>query len=773
MRITQRIASAVNGFRQPNVAKNAMGKDLAKKFMKYGNGSAPMVQDWSQVLMDDQSNYTGFMYSAINNRGNSVAQLAEGNLFTDADQGLLDAASKAEETLLHPYLIKIDESDSFSNYKFWYGISAFLDLAGVYYLMAIRGAGTLANGDKYASPIKEFKLLNPFDIKRVVNKDTGEFGGYAEQRDGKYRVIPADMIIEIKKFNPFSWTEPYSTAEAAKDAQFTLKQSSDFARHAIQKNINSPGIVTIGDSDLMVSQEDFKNFKSRILGHEKGEPIFGMGSGALQWNAMQIDLDKAALPDISEINLNALIAVTGNSKTMFGIEQSGVTRDTAKIQKDLFVANHIMPQLQLIIDALNMDYQRNYPEEYAVNKFRIKIDSPLKTDRDAELKDSEIKTANIELYTSLISKGYDPEIAAKFVEGKIDLETLSDAAPDPEEVPPVDEGKDKDDKDKKDDSKTDDDADKDEKEENARTSKKNLQVVENPKKVIKKNAAEEDRAGIIQQQQASLQNAVVNLEAEMVATAIRRIQAKQAKATNAEGDDPENLSFADDELITKAEQREFQKDLAIVLAAFYGIVFLLWTPKVANDRLKEFQRTGTFKLDAVAKQKIKEIAKKSSTSHVKTVNDTILKEVRKQAATGASQQQIISKITEKYANEISETRAKAIARTETNRAFTMSQYEYDRQFIAQNKDWLKAEGKKAYKQWLVRSDNPCSFCLSLQARGAIPFDEPFADIGDTLSVTSEDEKGNSKVQKLVVSFDTPQAGNLHVNCGCGYTLIFK
>lgn len=757
--ITNRINNAIQALRGKPTQQNSMGADLARKFMKYGNGgSKPLVQNWSDLVMEDRSNYTGYMYAAINNRGNAVAQLAETNLVTLAKPELMEKAAKADGTLVHPYLDLINNSTAFSNYKFWYGISAFLDLAGVYYLMVIRATGELSNGRSYTSQPKEFVLLNPFDVKRIVNQKTGELGGYAEQRDGRYREIPADMIIEIKKFNPFSYVDPFPTVEAAKDSQFTMKQSGDFARHALHKNINSPGIITVGDNDLVVDEQEFANFKARIMGHEKGEPIFGVGDGALKWDPMQIDLDKAALTDISEINLNGIIAVTGSSKTMLGIEQSGVTRDTARVQKDLFVGNHVMPQLQLITDALNMDYQKNYQEDWEANEYRIAIDSPLKTDRDAESKDTEIKTSNFELYDTLVKAGYEPEIAAKYVEGKIDLETLSANAPEEpeeeEENPPTGDGGDAAEGD------SPDEEEKDEGEENQNSSRH-------------RNALGDDtKSGLIEQQQSSLQNAIANLEAQMVADAIRTIQNKEVKAKNQTSEEQENLEFVEDELITEAEQREYQRELEVILAAFYGVVFLLWTPKIANDRLKEFQLQGDFKLDSAAKNAIKEIAKKSSTSHVKTVNDTIYKEVRKMASSGASQQEIISKLTQKYTEEISKSRAKAIARTETNRAFTMSQYEYDRQFLKQNADYFKQTGQKAYKQWRVRSSNPCNFCLSLEARGAIPFDEAFADIGDELSVTTEVD-GITKVSKMIVSFATPVAGNLHVNCGCDYTLIIK
>ena len=51
-----------------------------------------------------------------------------------------------------------------------------------------------------------------------------------------------------------------------------------------------------------------------------------------------------------------------------------------------------------------------------------------------------------------------------------------------------------------------------------------------------------------------------------------------------------------------------------------------------------------------------------------------------------------------------------IAKTETNRAFSMSQFQADRQFLDQN-GWTG----QAYRKWVCRGPNPCVFCLAKQA----------------------------------------------------------
>lgn len=284
--------------------------------------------------------------------------------------------------------------------------------------MAVRNSDETRTG-----AIQEFKLLNPYNIKRVRDKDTGKVGGYIEAKDGLVREIPEHMIIDIRKLNPFDDDEPYAMTDAAKESQFTLKQAGDYTRHSLKNNMAAPGIIS---TDMLLEPEQFQNFVSRVTNQEKGVPLFGNGAGAITWDAMQIDMDKSSLDRINEINRSQLFAVSGVGKTMMGIEESGTTRETSKVQKDLFIENHIIPQLQLIIDALNQDYKVNYEKEYVKDEYELVIDNPLGSDKDVELKEIDIKTKNLELYNSLLTAGYKKEIAANYVEGEIDLDELGE-----------------------------------------------------------------------------------------------------------------------------------------------------------------------------------------------------------------------------------------------------------------------------------------------------------------------------------------------------------
>ena len=129
--------------------KNAM--NLPREFLKYGNQKT-MGPDWTQVVMSDKDLYTGYGYAAITRRANKVARTALENIRTDAET----------DDFTHPYLEAISNSTTFSDYAFWRDISTFLDLEGVYYLMALR-----ASKGKRIGNVLEFKMLNPYNIRRV------------------------------------------------------------------------------------------------------------------------------------------------------------------------------------------------------------------------------------------------------------------------------------------------------------------------------------------------------------------------------------------------------------------------------------------------------------------------------------------------------------------------------------------------------------------------------------------------------------------------------
>lgn len=786
------------------------------------NGNRQIMNDNSTIVkLNDSEYYKGYPYAALTNRANKVAQLGTSSLKTDATEALLEEFSKKEEDLIHPYLKLIDDSDSFTNTQFWYDISTYIDLEGVYYLMAVRNVSPNLIGD-----IQYFSMLNPYNIQRVVNKDTMEVGGYIENRNGFVRNIPKEMIIEIRKLNPFNPDQPYAMTDAAKEYQFAIQQANDYTRSSLQNNLSAPGIIA---TDVILEPENFANFQSRIMSQKKGAPIFANGAKAVSWEPMNIDMDKAALSEINSINRDALFAVSGVSKTTMGIEESGTTRETSKTQKDKFVEDHIMPQVQLIIDALNQDYKKYYKKEYEKNQFKIYIDNPLSTDKDAEIKDIEIRESMFSMVANLSQVGYEFNIAAQYAKGEIDIEGLGEPTLEPEltqeqileiaqaelnreeseSVAPVDSKG----------GKTTENflvhnalngavsssrskmQKKGINRENIDLAKLSLASTKKAEEVkahedkdepvvqafVNKsiNALQDDQKTIIAQQQASLQNSIQNLEAEMVVSMIGTIERVN------------NAFDKDSDVMSEEEEKRFINALTLIIAAYYMNVFPIYGNQLLNKRTNEFGFQTFFDLDDSMENYIQVTARRAANSHVNTIVDDILKVARnvyeesldelteslqasrnysdeeifklarEKALEGASRQRIISAITTKY-EDISKTRATAIARTETNRAFSQSQYQADIQFLRSTNLM-----NSAYKVWETTNPDPCTYCLDLASRGPIPFTQNFQDLGTELSYEYTKNNGEIVTRTLKIDYEALNAGNAHVNCGCRYRLVIK
>jgi hypothetical protein len=428
LELSARIINAFAAFRK---TKNEVDGNA---FLKYGHRRS-MPSMWSEPEITDEAFYTGYGFAVINKRANRSVSLGKNFLFTNANDPIVEEANKKGTKVIHPYLDLIRGSEDFSERDFWYNISTYLDLEGVYYLMAVRTvtqSGIVGN-------VQKFTLLNPYNIRAVVDSK-GNLGGYVESRPGTSgiatREIPKEMIIPIKLLNPFNPNSPYALADAARDSQFTLKQANDYARESINGNINAPGIIS---TSIELPDDQFDNFVDRIKHHGRGEPLFGNGAGTVDWVNMQTDLDKAALDKINSISRDALLAVSGTSKSGMGVEEAGAGREVSRTQKDDFTENAVMPQVENIIDALNLDYRRYYKDLYKKNGYVISLDNPLLTDRESEKADVDIRDAEFKLLSSLLSAGYEYDVASRYARGLIDLTDLGEPTnkPDPV-VPPVD-----------------------------------------------------------------------------------------------------------------------------------------------------------------------------------------------------------------------------------------------------------------------------------------------------------------------------------------------
>ena len=772
-------------------------------FLRHGRRYMPAK--WSTPELSDRDFYTGYGFAVINKRANRSVVLGKKFLYTDAKESIIEEANKKNEPVIHPYLDLIHNSTDFSERDFWYSISTYLDLEGVYYLMAVRAvtaSGRVGN-------IQKFSLLNPYNVRPVTNTK-GELGGYVEQRGDKQREIPKEMIIPIRLLNPFDSELSYSLADAARDSQFTMKQANDFAREAIDGNLNAPGILS---SAIELPDDQFDNFVARIRNGRSqngGEPIFGNGAGTVTWVDMQTDLDKAALDKINSINRDTLLAISGLSKTGVGVEESGTGREVSRTQKDDFTENAIMPQIENIIDALNLDYRRYYPTTYANNKFNISLSNPLETNKDAEQADVDIRQSQFELIQSMIKQGYRYDIAAKYAKGLIDVTDLGEVEPPETEAPETPETKDE----------------SDEEPEVTESTYKGKQfnsyegypipVVQylgehasqvqslteegsvissagDIDKMVRINRVEElnnTLIGVVDEN-SYIRLGEFNLGADkpaILAKLNKRYKGQPVaikKKINSILDRDSLLEASYNDVKASAESAEeslvnwylgeikkgntsphadlepFIESLALPLNVYFRTSF----PTYATDRMNETSRMlGVDGMPVLAvteemKTNMADFARKEATSHMNTIKTDIENALAKIKAEtsdlGEIQERLIAAFDSKQ-----EFRSNTLSKNASARMMSISDYEADKQLLSRT-----GLLTQAYKRLVTSADDPCEICeyiIKETANAPIPFEQAFASIGDTIK---------TKNKEMNFKYEDVEAGNVHPLCRCSYELV--
>jgi len=813
--IKNRLKNAIAGFKKIN----SQGTD-PNHFLKYG--SRRMNSSWSTPNITDEDFYTGYGFAVINKRANRSVSLGKKFLFTEAKEEIVKKANDDGTRVVHPYLDLIRNSIDFSERDFWYNISTYLDLEGVYYLMAVR---TVVTGGKVGN-IQKFTMLNPYWVKPVVNSK-GILGGYAESNPHLgNRVIAKEMIIPITLLNPFDETKTYSLADASRDSQFTLKQANDFARESIDGNLNAPGILS---SAIELPDDQFENFVNRIKNHGRGEPLFGNGSGTISWTDMQTDLDKAALDKINSINRDVLLAVAGTSKTGVGVEESGTGREVSRTQKDDFTENAVMPQIENIIDSLNLDYRRFYDTEYKKNNYIIALNNPLETNKDAEQADVDIRDSQFVLLQALIARGYSIDVASKYAKGLIDITDLGeptevveppvlpdDTTPTAEVTPvtPVVEPNQY--KDKSFDiyegypipvnqylgehaeqfnAISENGSFIYSTEEVKKVTIDHLKEVDNAliaivddNTFIKLGNFEQgaDRAAIIAKLNKRYTNQPVAVKKKInldhhhdVPEIIKNASFdKQAQIDSSTAQLESSSRAAQNKLyewyvnqinegvdspqLTNLEQ--FINSLTLPFAVYFTVMFPIYASfrvRQTADDLGITDQVPVVALTTEVKDTIDQFARRDATSHINTIRTDIENAIATIRSSSPTPEEFRQQFQQLF-QEIQQRRSLTIASNAATRIFNISQYEADLQFLTR-----AGLVKKAYKVLFSLTGAPCSFCSSVIAEtnaSPIPFTTAFANMGDVIEA---DDK------KLSINFENIMAGSVHTNCNCAYRLIVK
>lgn len=698
--------------RLDRLVRNTMNLDRWPGVKPWNRQSQPLSTsgDLDYVDMQPREYYVSNLFAAIRTRANRVADLAKEHtktrLFDNPDEEITD---------IHPYLQLINSSPNFPNTYFWKAISTYLDLpGGCAYVFVLRNY--TEQKDKNGKPavtgkVQQFQIVNPYRVTKITNGSDLEDYRYIEsQPGGAWREIPKEQLIIIRSFNPFNMYEGYSISEAVTDDQFSIQQARSYSRQAIRDNVGQRGMLT---PSVTLQNEEYTNFIKSINDRDKeGKGKFLTTNAPVDYKDMQIDLDKLALEAINNISIETLIAVTGASKTILGIEQSGVTRDSSRAQRELFTENHAIPQLTDILDALNQDYKNSYPVEYNNKKLEMFVDSPLKVDKDRETADAKNELTKAQTAETLIGAGYEPNAVTEFVfDEELQFEARQPKAS-PLGMPP---------------------------QQDPQTEDPSLQSV--------LNRFTPGMEGTIRGFEVTLENQINNIQGQV----LQAMLPKLGTATNA----PKGS-------INKDDEKRLTDALATALTVFSASIVSLFGPQTISRRLRETGLPGEFSMTPEVNKAIKAKALESAKSHMDTFTKEIYKEARKAGEQGLGREEITRQLTNKYPS-IARWQARRVARTESYKAVNLAQYEADTQFLSTN-DLIG----RATKQWVTQSNNPCPYCQEMDGT-EVDFADPFLGAGDTVKAEFDQDQG-TVTREFSVNDSTPSPP-LHPNCTCTYELV--
>lgn len=349
---------------------------------------------------------TGWLFAALNIRADSFSEFCVENVISDSSAG--------DKT--HPYLNLIRHASPIPPSDFWRNLISDYDMYGRAYIFLLRRI--VKDKDGKISHVGLPVSIEVLDAKNVtvLTNNTGEVVGYREMVSaGAYREFYPEQIVPIINPNPMDRRKSFSIFEAAYKYQYTISKGTEFAQQALVNNLNIPGIL---GTEQTLNDEEYDNLVSQLNSHEAGKVIIADGASKLTYTPMSQDIDRASLPTLNEISRQTIFAITGTSKTILGIEESGTTRETSKIQERKFIKRTIAPLAKKVLSHLNYDYVKYYKHS-DVTLTLSSVYDPIES-RDFFVTQKQL----FDSITEMTYAGYSPDSSERFLYGEIPYTAL-------------------------------------------------------------------------------------------------------------------------------------------------------------------------------------------------------------------------------------------------------------------------------------------------------------------------------------------------------------
>lgn len=417
--------------KNPNFYNN-LGAEYGS-WLRSGHKGA-LLNNTAEVMIEPKHLYRGYGYGIIRSIVHGGITAAEDNVRTTCSSLQREILAAEDKQIEHPYRTLWRNSPYFSEYDFWKKYLTWIQLKGEFFIYMNRkpmaGATRYKIGTKnLMSKTAYMKIINPYEMQPYEYDDDGNVVTWLRtfknpNKSGKNltQKIPAYQIIRVSEFDPWDENKPYSLLDATKENLYTLENAKDYTRHALVNNVNAPGLLAV-DGDFQ-SQEEFDNYVAMLKNHEEGEMVIAAGNAKATYQDMNQNLDGASQEKIRSIERDEIFVTAGASKSVLGIETTGLTRDVAATQKLTFTERTVVPYIMLLLETLNFDYRVNYAGDFMIDKYILHITIPSVGDKAQEAKELEIREAEYSMVQRYVDRGYTRKSAAQYVRGEIDVEQL-------------------------------------------------------------------------------------------------------------------------------------------------------------------------------------------------------------------------------------------------------------------------------------------------------------------------------------------------------------
>lgn len=681
--------------------------------------------------------YQGYIFGAIKKTRNQVAAILTNNIEVyDPSQGNPKDAPALDDR--HPYQDAIDAAPM-DNTLFYAGIATYLMVLGEAFLDA--GLRTMQAGNIKDTQVLE--LMQSNQVARTYNND-GELVSYKWTEklpngiEKKHYYVPSN-IIPIIDLNPWDLRKGYGMIRPIVDKVALENMATKLQTSTLANGIKAPGIIS---SKEKLESDDYDDLKAKV--NERytsndmelaGTPIVTNG-GFLDYKSLLEDLDKLAMVKIRNMNRDAFFAALSVSKTILGIEESGTTRETSRVQREQFILDACMPLAETILSALNQDYINNYPVSYKQKKLKMRAVAPIEKDLEQEKAEADVDKLRAETFKTYIDAGMDPQQAAK--KAGIPLEENETIII---SVKPVNN---------------------------------KIELTPEQLAAIGRNSGQPAAAPVINN------HIHQHDHAEIGQVAKNKLSAKEVEKINkAEGELRMTVKKLDGDLgqlyvkqvnnVEQADEQAYKEALTNALLAYYAVAM----PLYARDRLKRNAQDfdvdlSSFNFNEGVREIVRARLAKVANSHFAEIDEHLTQIITNGTRDSLSRADIIKQVQAAISNEVETWQVERLVQTETSNAFNQATFLADKQFVLDN-----GYTGRAYKEWRTNSPRPCPFCINQAMRGRIPLDEEFLTVGSVAEGVKTLADGSSKDVYYPVRFVDVDAGGLHPNCRCDYTLVIE